>query len=70
MAWRKKPTAARGLACQCRTSSSTGSTASLPASGSRRMFEKNPDAALFGAPGRMQTVGSLSPMPSRNPRRE
>ena len=29
--------------------SSTGSTASLPCSGSRRMPEKKPDAALFGA---------------------
>ena len=34
------------------------------------VFEKNPDAALFGAPGRMQIVGSLRPMPSRKPRRE
>ena len=33
------------------------------------MFEKNPDAALFGAPGRTQIVGSRIPTPSRNPRR-
>ena len=44
----RKPTAERGLACQCRTLSGTGSTASLPASGSRMMLEKKPDAALFG----------------------
>ena len=29
----------------------------MPASGSRRMLEKKPDAALLGAPGRMQMVG-------------
>jgi len=33
------------------------------------MLEKNPDAALFGRPGRMQMVGSRSPTPSTNPRR-
>jgi hypothetical protein len=56
-AWIRKPTAERGEACQWRTSSETGSTASCPASGSRMMFEKNPDAALFGRPGRTQMVG-------------
>jgi hypothetical protein len=66
----KKPTAARGLACQWRTLSSTGSTASSPFSGSRMMLEKNPDAALLGLPGRTQMVGSLSPIPSKKPRRE
>ena len=50
--------------------SRTGSIASLPASGSRRMLEKKPEAALFGLPGRMQMVGSLMPMPSKKPRRE
>ena len=69
-AWIRKPTAERGEACQCRTSSDTGSTASLPASGSRRMLEKNPDAALLGSPGRMQMVGRRMPIPSMKPRRE
>src|SRR5258708_4282703 len=50
-AWIRNPTAARGLACQCSTLSSTGSTASCPASGSRIIDEKKPDAALFGRPG-------------------
>ena len=50
-AWTRKPTAARGLACQLRTLSSTGSTASSPLSGSRMIEEKKPDAALFGLPG-------------------
>ena len=66
---RQNPTAERGEACQCRTVSGTGSTASWPTSGSRRMLEKNPDAALFGAPGRMQMVGSRMPTPSTKPRR-
>ena len=66
----RKPTAERGEACQCRTSSDTGSTASLPASGSRRMLEKKPEAALLGRPGRIQMVGSRMPMPSMKPRRE
>ena len=70
IAWRRKPIAARGLACQWRTSSLTGRTASLPASGSRRMLEKKPEAALLGVPGRMQIVGSRMPMPSMKPRRE
>ena len=65
---RRKPTAERGEACQCRTSSPTGRIASLPESGSRMIPEKNPDAALFGAPGRTQIVGSLRPIPSKNPR--
>ena len=47
----------------------TGSTASLPASGSRMMLEKKPDAALFGVPGRTQMVGSRMPTPSRKPLR-
>ena len=64
----RKPTAERGLACQCRTSSLTGRIASCPASGSRRMLEKKPDAALFGLPGRMQMVGRRMPMPSKKPR--
>jgi hypothetical protein len=33
------------------------------------MPEKNPDAALFGLPGRTQIVGRRSPTPSKNPRR-
>jgi hypothetical protein len=65
----RKPTAERGEACQCRTDSGTGNTASWPTSGSRRMLEKNPDAAAFGLPGRMQMVGSRMPTPSTNPRR-
>ena len=69
-AWMRKPTAERGLACQWRTSSATGSTASSPASGSRMMSEKKPEAALLGLPGRTQIVGSRMPMPSKKPRRE
>ena len=65
----RKPTAARGVACVCTTLSFTGSTASCPASGSRMMFEKKPDAALFGLPGRTQMVGSRMPTPSRKLRR-
>ena len=34
------------------------------------MEEKKLDAALLGLPGRTTMVGSLMPMPSRNPRRE
>jgi hypothetical protein len=70
IAWRRNPIAARGLACQWRTLSETGNTASLPASGSRRMLEKKPEAALFGAPGRMQIVGRRMPMPSKVPLRD
>ena len=66
----RKPTAERGLACQWRTSSGTGSTASWPASGSRMMPEKKPEAALFGLPGRTQIVGRRMPMPSKKPRRD
>ncbi len=66
----RKPTAERGLACQCITSSETGSTASLPLIGSRMMFEKKPDAALLGVPGRTQIVGRRMPTPSKMPRRE
>ena len=65
----RKPTAERGLAWVWRTLSATGSTASWPASGSRMMPEKKPDAALFGLPGRTQIVGSRMPTPSRKPRR-
>ena len=41
--------------------------AGRPTSGSRRMFEKKPDAALLGVPGRMQMVGKRRPMPSKMP---
>jgi hypothetical protein len=34
------------------------------------MPEKNPEAALLGAPGRTQIVGKRRPMPSKKPRRE
>src|SRR5262249_61236817 len=68
-ACKRKPTAERGVACQCRTSSDTGRIASLPASGSRRMLEKKPLAALLGRPGRMQMVGRRMPIPSAKPRR-
>ena len=68
-AWSRKFTAERGLACQWRTLSGTGSTASWPASGSRMMLEKKPEAAMLGLPGRTQMVGSLMPMPSMKPRR-
>ena len=53
-AWTRKPTAERGEACQCRTSSDTGNTASCPFNGSRMMLEKKPEAARFGLPGRTQ----------------
>ena len=65
----RKSIAARGEANQWRTLSGTGSTASWPASGSRMMPEKKPDAALFGLPGRTQIVGRRMPMPSKKPRR-
>jgi hypothetical protein len=68
-AWSRKPTAERGLACQCMTLSATGSTACSPASGSRMIEEKKPDAALLGRPGRTETVGNLIPTPSTKPRR-
>ena len=64
-AWIRNSMAARGDANQCRTVSGTGSTASWPASGSRRMPEKNPEAALLGLPGRIQMVGRRTPTPSR-----
>ena len=60
---------ARADANQCRTVSATGSTASWPASGSRMMPEKKPEAALLGLPGRTQIVGRRMPMPSKKPRR-
>ena len=69
-AWIRKPTAERGEACQCRTSSDTGKIASWPARGSRRMPEKKPEAALFGKPGRTQMVGRRMPTPSMKPRLE
>ncbi len=65
----RNPTAERGLACQCSTLSATGRIASCPASGSRMMPEKKPDAALFGLPGRTTIDGSRMPTPSRKPRR-
>ena len=64
-----KFTAERGLACLCITSFGTGRIASCHASGSRIIPEKNPDAALFGLPGRTQIVGRRMPMPSKKPRR-
>ena len=50
-------------------SGSTGQTARWPASGSRMMPEKNPDAAALGRPGRTLTVASLMARPRRNPLR-
>ena len=47
----------------------TGRTASFPTSGSRMMFEKNPEAALFGLPGLTQIVGRRMPIPSKMPLR-
>ena len=35
----------------------------------KEMFEKKPDAALLGLPGRTQMVGSRMPMPSNSPLR-
>ena len=51
------------------TLSDTGSTASCPASGSRMMLEKKPEAALLGLPGRTQIVGRRMLRPSRKPLR-
>ena len=51
------------------TVSGTGSDASSPASGSRMMPEKKPDAARLGLPGRTTTLGSRMPIPSQKPRR-
>jgi hypothetical protein len=65
----RNSTAERGEACQCRTVSGTGKTASCPTSGSRKMLEKKPETAWFGLPGRMQMVGSRIPMPSTKPHR-
>ena len=61
--------AERGEACQWRIVSGTGRTASWPASGSRMMPEKKPDAALFGFPGRTTMDGRRMPTPSRIPLR-
>ena len=65
----RKPAAARGLAWVWRTVSGTGSAAACPASGSRMIEEKKPDAALLGLPGRTQMVGNRRPTPSRKSRR-
>ena len=59
-AWRKKPTAARGEACQMPHLSATGRIASRPASGSRMIAEKKPEAARLGGPGLTQIVGRRS----------
>ena len=48
---------------------STGQTARWPASGSRMMPDRNPDAAPFGRPGRTHTVISRTARPRRNPLR-
>ena len=61
--------AACGLAWVCTTVSGTGSTASRPASGSRMMPEKKPEAAMLGLPGRTTMLGSRMPTPSQKPRR-
>src|SRR2546429_314021 len=58
-----------GLACVCTTVSATGSSASRPASGSRMMPEKKPEAALLGLPGRTTMLGRRIPTPSQKPRR-
>ena len=68
-AWTRKLIAERGLAWVCSTVRGTGRIASWPASGSRIMPEKKPEAALFGLPGRTQIVGRRMPMPSKMPRR-
>jgi hypothetical protein len=46
---------------------STGQTARWPASGSRMMPERKPDAAALGRPGRTQTVISRTARPRRKP---
>jgi hypothetical protein len=47
----------------------TGQTARWPASGSRMMPERKPDAAAFGRPGRTVTVIRRTARPRRNPLR-
>ena len=52
-----------------RRGSAYGHTAGWPASGSRRIELAKPLAALFGLPGRIETVGSRSVRPSMKPLR-
>ena len=48
----------------CETSGPTGQIASMPASGSRMIPEKNDDAAPFGLPARTVTVIRRAERPS------
>ena len=59
---------ARARRASASRSSDIGSTPPAPASGSRMMLEKKPEAALLGLPGRTQMVGSRMLMPSKKPR--
>ena len=63
-AWRRKPAANRGEACQWRTVSGTGRRASCPFRGSRMIPEKKDEAARFGLPGRTAMVGRRMARPS------
>ncbi|CAB4776602.1 unannotated protein [freshwater metagenome] len=68
-AWIKNPTADRGEVKIMLASFPAVRVASIPISGSRMMFEKTPEAAEFGNPGRTHKVGIRRPTPSKNPRR-
>ena len=70
MACRNQSTAWRGEQTQTEKSSGTGNSVARPSSGSRRMAETKEDAALFGRPGRMMTVGRRIFTASRKPLRE
>ena len=65
----RPPTAARWPIRTIGVASSTGTTASRPASGSRNRPDANDEAAAFGRPGRMITVGRRAVRPSIAPRR-
>ena len=63
----RKPTAERGLGVGVHHAFVDRQQRSCPASGSRMMPEKKPEAALFGLPGRTTIEGSLMPTPSMKP---
>ena len=63
------PMAFAGEASATSVPGPTGQTARWPASGSRMMPEKKPEAAALGRPGRTQTVISRMARPRTNPLR-
>src|SRR5579859_1368102 len=63
------PTALAGEARATRVPGSTGQTARWPASGSRTMPDRKPEAAAFGRPGRTLTVIRRTARPFRKPLR-